>query len=243
MIASLPMYWDDASAPAWRAMWAQFQSIASRHGLDLPSLTEPQDLPADWTDHWMDPDLILSQTCSLPLRTKLKDSVTYVGTFDYGLPCPSGQYYSARIARHGPCPHPRLAINGYDSQSGWAAAQTEYETGVIREVIVTGSHAASAFAVAQGTADVAYLDAVTLRHLQDQNPDVLAALQVTQNTRPTPGLPLITAKGRDPMPLRAALQEAAETLRWHANQSLWGLRSFHVLDPAEYFAQPIPQTA
>ena len=35
----------------------------------------------------------------MPLRTALRGDVTYVGTFDFGLPCPAGHYFSNTFVR------------------------------------------------------------------------------------------------------------------------------------------------
>ncbi|MEM6760199.1 MAG: hypothetical protein AAF601_12050 [Pseudomonadota bacterium] len=245
MIASLPMYWRDETAEAWRGFWSGVQAAASSA---LPPLIGPNDLPEDWTQHWLDPNLLLSQTCSYPLRTVLRDRVTYVGTFDFGLDAPIGYYYSRFVKRaRGVMPR-RLAINSYDSQSGFAAgfeplSQASDASAYARhvdQIIVTGSHTASLRAVADGRADGAYIDAVTYRLCKAFDPWGKAPF-LAGRTRSTPGLPLITARGRDPAPLRAALAAACETSPWMGHRALGGLRGVVVLDEALYHALPTPR--
>lgn len=240
MIASLPMYWRAETAAAWQRLWSSVRAALPH----LPELTPPEALPEPWTEHWLSPDLALSMTCGLPFRTVLKDKVTYVGTLSFGLNAAPGQYYSRVIARNTPLrPGPlRVAINGADSQSGWAAV---HEAGPrnpsirIGEVVVTGSHAASLAAVATGAADIAWLDAVTWRLLKRSDPNA-ARVVVAGRSPATPGLPLIAAKGTDPAPLRAALRDAVLAMSDADCAAMAGLQSFVVLDPAAYLNVPLP---
>ncbi len=235
MIASLPMYWRAETADHWRAFWKEVQT-----GLDLPDLTDPADLPEKWTDHWLDPNLVLSMTCSLPFRSSLRDKVTYVGTLSFGLPLEVGYYNSCRIgARETRLANKRLAINGFDSQSGWCVAWQESKK--FSEVIVTGSHAASLAAVAEGRADEAYIDAVTWRLLKRYDPLAKKVYELGE-TPASPGLPLITAKDRDPQPLRDALKSACERFAPNEPLAMGGPLNFVVLDEATYLDLPIPPT-
>lgn len=252
MIASLPMYWRAENAQAWRALWADVQECGRSRGLDLPELTPPEDIPEPWTGHWLRDDLILSQTCSMPLRTALRHRVTYVGTFDFGLDGPAGHYHSEFLTHR---PHHRphgpvraLAVNGTDSQSGYVAGfeplldggpETAY-AGHARTPHLTGSHAASLRRVAEGQADACYLDAVTYRLCRTYDPWAGTPCHAGR-TRSTPGLPLITAAGRDPAPLRAALRDVfASEPAWLGDPALGGLRGFVVLDPDAYLSLPVP---
>ena len=238
MIASLPMYWDVAGAAAWRALWRDIQDAACDFGLNLPDLTPPSALPNDWTAHWTDPDLFLSQTCALPLRTSLKGRVSYVGTLDFNLPGTVGSYHSVCIGA-APAGRVRLAVNAADSQSGWAAAQDDPIVGPDTQIIITGSHEAYAHAVAEGRADIAFIDAVTWRLLRRNTPQ-FSDIPVRSRTQPTPGLPLITALSRDPAPLRAALDAAINGSNVRNSDALGGLSGFHVWPESAYFDAPVP---
>lgn len=232
MIASLPMYWRDETADLWQQFWRQVQAQT-----DLPDLTPPDNLPPNWVDHWLDPNLTLSMTCSLPFRTSLRDKVTYVGTLSFGLPEQRGYYYSCQITSLNDTGQRRLAINGADSQSGWAVATLDASP--YSQIIETGSHAASLAAVASGQADLAFIDAVTWRLLERYDP-LAAQVRVSGHSKATPGLPLITAKGNDPKDLQDAIKAACKSFEPTDAMAMGGPLSLTLLDPADYLALPIP---
>lgn len=248
MIASLPMYWRAETAEAWCRFWRDVQAACD---IDLPDLTATEDLPDAWTDHWRDPEMVLSQTCSLPFRTALSGQVTYVGTFHFGLKAPPGHYFSRIL-----CPYPThdprrkeafedgwvLAYNAPDSQSGWAHAQAPtpfVRRPKVKATVETGSHAASVAALAHERATLAYVDAVTWRLLKAYDPNAKKVFLLGRSVN-SPGLPLITAKGRDPEPLRRALKAATAKIQECDRRDLGGLRDFVVLDETQYHALPIP---
>ncbi len=248
--ASLPMYWRDENAAQWREFWSILQDCAAREGCPLPDLTAPEDLPTDWHDHWRAPDLALSMTCGLPFRTALKDRVSYVGTLGFGLNCAEGHYHSRVItgrppdetARTSPADGLRLAYNAANSQSGWAASQQAApfaSAPAFAGFVETGSHAASLATVAEGRADIAYIDAVTWRLLKRHDPNA-SRVHVAGHTKPTPALPLITSLGTDPTPLRAALTAATTAFAPEDPFALGGPMSFCVLDAQRYLVEPIP---
>lgn len=85
MFASLPMYQRDELNEAHDEYW---YLISKKLGHNI-HLTKT----GDETDLWLDPNLLLSQTCGMPYRTYLHDKVTLVGTPDYGVNrCPPGRY-------------------------------------------------------------------------------------------------------------------------------------------------------
>lgn len=239
MIAALPMYWRAETAADWRAFWEDVRAAAPG---PLPPLTPPDALPADLDAHWRDPALVLSMTCGFPYRTRLHGAVGYVCTLSFGIDAAPGRYYSVVIGRpgHDPAAPVRLAVNSRDSQSGWACAGApgpESPPLAVSAVVETGAHAASLAAVAEGRADRAYIDAVSWEALRRHAPGA-EAVAVLGRTPATPGLPVITAPGRDPAPLRAALAQACETLPEDRRARLAGLSGIAVLDPADYLAVP-----
>ncbi|SHH83701.1 phosphate/phosphite/phosphonate ABC transporter substrate-binding protein [Marivita hallyeonensis] len=246
-IASLPMYWRAENAEMWRAFWSVLQDCAAEEGIALPNLTPPNDLPSDLYAHWTAPDLALSMTCGLPFRTALKGKVQYIGTLDFNLDCPAGHYYSCVIAgsdsnvmtRTG---NLRLAYNAADSQSGWAVSQSERPFARpprFSGFLETGSHATSLAAVAEGRADIAYIDAVTWRLLERFDPRA-QQVHVLGHTDATPGLPLIAAKGVDPAPLRSALGAATTGFTPEDPYLMGGPMAFCVLEEAQYHTLPNP---
>lgn len=235
MIASLPMYWREENADLWRAFWDHAQ--AAHPG--LPDLTPPDQIPEPWTDHWLREDLILSATCSLPFRSVLRDRVTYVGTLGHSVTDQPG-YYLSKVIRRPDVTHPvTLAYSEPLSHSGWAVTRNHPALAEVTRTLETGSHAASLAAVVEGSADVAMIDAITWRILERFDPNA-ARVTVSDESTASPGHALITAKGNDPAPLRAAMDLACRTFRAEDPQKMGGLLSFHVLDETLYHALPIP---
>ena len=246
MIASLPMYdWAEVQ-PATDRLWALIRDGLRARGLEAPDALHRG---GRWND-WQAPDLVLSQTCGFPYRTALHGKVELVGTPDYGLPdVPAGYYYSQLVARKGDStdwqdfPDRRLAINGHDSQSGWAAPQN-HAAAIGRRfdrIVVTGAHLASASAVAEGRADLAAIDAVTWRLLVTHRPALADGLTAIARTGATPGLPLITATGRDSALIADTVRAAIARLD-AAERGLLGLRGLVQIPTAAYLAVPTPAT-
>lgn len=241
MIASLPMYDLPAVQAETDRLWASIRGAMRAEGFDAPEgLTRPVDDP--WA-HWLDPDLVLSQTCGLPYSAKLAGRVTLIGAPDYDLPhAGAGEYYSEIIIRADSHTKSlaglrggRFAYNMRDSQSGWAAP--EALIGLRRqfdELVETGGHAASAHAVAEGRADVAALDAVTWSLLQRHDP-VADALRVIARTPVTPGLPYISRDmpEADAGRMRRAVATGVDALDSEAKAALL-LRGFAFKTPQDY---------
>ena len=241
MIAWLGMY----DMPALRGANDRFwQAIRAELGEGPDRLSRESD---PWAV-WQSPDLVLAQTCGLPYRTRLHERVTLVATPDHGLPgCPPGHYNSVIVVRRdaaGDRPEDfaggTLAYNEALSHSGWAAPSTYFAERGIRfsKLLETGAHAASARAVAEGRADIAGLDALTWALMQAHDP-VAGDLRVVGTTDAAPALPYITAAGRDPEPLRAALSRAVAALA-PADQAALHLRGIEILPPATYLTVPTP---
>ena len=129
MIASLGMYDRPQAQAANNRLWALI-----RDGMRAAAMPAPDTLTcgadAYWPG-WTSPDLILSQTCGFPYRSRLHGHVTLIGTPDYAVAgCPPGYYHSVYLAR---ADDPRRALAEFDSaafafnealsQSGWAAPQ------------------------------------------------------------------------------------------------------------------------
>lgn len=197
---------------------------------------------------WQSPDLLLAQTCGMPYRTRLHSLVTLVGTPDYGVAgCPPGHYHSVLVARadaSGSSEHDfaggRFAYNEAQSQSGWAAPMTHFNALRISFAahVETGAHAASARAVAEGRADITALDAVTWDLMQKHDP-VAGQLKIIAMTTPTPGLPFVTARGRDAGAIANAVRAAIGDLTARDRASL-RLRGLVDIPQSDYLAIPDP---
>lgn len=235
MIASLPMYDRPEVRAQTDALWNAMRDAVRESGGDAPDrLNRERDNSAVWTD----PALVLSQTCGMPWRLGLHREAKLVGTPDYGIEgCAPGYYRSAIVVR---ADDPRdsrsdfasgtCAFNSADSQSGFAAWEG-FEFARWHEA---GAHAASISAVARGAADIAAIDAVTWRLAVAHQPEA-AVLRVLEWTRPTPGLPFITAQGRDAGLLSEAVTDAVAALDPAVRDAL-GLVGFVQIPGAEYLA-------
>jgi ABC-type phosphate/phosphonate transport system substrate-binding protein len=239
MIASLPMYARASNRAAHETLWALI-----RDGLRTRGVTTPDALEHDieHMDSWGHADLVLGQICNLPLRTAFMDKVTLIGASDYGLDgCQPGYYRSNFVVRND-CPagdpaamlDARFVCNETLSQSGYGSAQlwARKHGGQFRLSAKTGSHRASIAAVADGTGDIAAIDAQTWRIECGENTQT-AALKVIGHTAPTPGMTFITRKGQDPQPYFDAISAAIGQLPAEAAQTL-GLKGIVALGSAAY---------
>lgn len=241
MIASLPMYDRPETRDAYNRLWRRIRDDLRGTVPDLPAdLTETTTL---W-DHWLSPDLILSQTCGLPYRARLHGHVHLVATPDYALPgCPPGYYNSVFVTRPGETrawPDLTLAINSRDSQSGYAAPLNHADQlgTTFGDIVETGAHRVSAQAVAEGRADIATIDAQTWRMIQRWD-HFAQALQEGERTEPTPGLPLITARADLIDALRTAVTRHIETLP-DDDRALLDIRGVALVPAESYLAIPTP---
>lgn len=246
MIATLGMYdWPEMQADTDR-LWHLIRDHLRRAGQAAPdALTRDADL---W-DMWQDPGLILGHTCGFPYRTRLHGKVALVGTPDYGLDgAAPGYYYSCLMVRAGDAgawqdflPR-RLAINGPDSQSGWAAPQNlaAAEGSRFGHLVVTGSHKETARAVADGRADVGAIDAVTWRLVERFQPEIARGLRIATLTEPTPGLPFITARPESAAPVAAAVRAALSARPAGLAGAAPGLKDLVAIPAEAYLAVPVP---
>lgn len=274
MIAALPMYDRPETAPAADRFWALVRDGLRRRGQHAPAalwrgtpplrvaagpdtaqpgaprgrITAALPLPEALMALWLNPRLVLSQTCGLPYRLALHGRVCLLATPDPGLPdCPPGYYRSAIVTRRS---DPRgaledfagalAAVNDAASQSGWAALDATLRAVGLppAPVLLTGSHRASALAVARGAAALAAIDATSwavMRRWDDWTGD----LRVLCFSQPTPALPLIAHDGADRPALVGALHEALDALPARFRRDL-GLRALVEIPAAAYLAQPCP---
>jgi ABC-type phosphate/phosphonate transport system substrate-binding protein len=210
MIASLPMYDWPETQTGNDSLWAKFTAQLNAANIAAPAyLTRQENLEAVW----LSPDLLLAQTCTYPLETALRGKVRYVATPSYAVEgCETPGHYRSvvlkpgegkniRVPSHSNAHLPdwptdtRLAVNSLDSMSGYHALKRDAEA-VGRNLpalqIITGSHRASIFAVANGTADLCAIDCVTWAMALKHEP-AAKNVHVAGWTRERPGLPLITS--------------------------------------------------
>ncbi len=241
LIASLPMYDLPETRAGNDALWSAIRAVLGEGPQALCRGGDP------W-DHWQSPDLILSQTCGYPYRTRLHGRVTLIGAPVLDLAhLPAGYYSTVMVARRDDARRDlaqfagaRLAFNDPMSQSGWAAPQDHARIRGLRfgASIETGAHAASIRAVATGQADIAGIDILSWTLLQ-RHCDMARTLRVVEETPPTPALPYITAPGRDPERHFAAITAAFASLPAQVRATL-GLRGIVRMPAAAYLAVPTP---
>ena len=218
-VAAFPMYQRFELRPAFDALWTVLRDDLRECGIEAPEALTV--IEGDLLPFWRRSDLLLSQTCGYPYRHFLTDSVTLVGTPDFGLPgCGPGYYRSALVVRQDD--HRQtlaefngatIACNDVHSQSGYAAPMVAAQRANVRfgAVRISGAHVGSAQMVISGEADIAGLDAVSWRHmtmLDNWSRDLL----VLQWTEATPGLPFITAIHHLAKPVNDCLVRAIDTL-------------------------------
>jgi len=245
MIASLMMYHRPELAAANNRYWALIRAELAAAGIHSPkrlSQTTPE------FTVWNDPTLVFSQTCGMPYRLWLHDRVALVGTPDFGLDgCPPGYYRSAMVVRQddertdwAQFGDSVFAYNQTYSQSGYASAyfhlapHGHWPTRRLH----CGQHRESARSVAEGRADVAALDAVTWQLMKTYEP-FATGLRVLEWTKPSPGLPYITAAGSDADAVFGAVQQAVDELA-AGDRATLGVVGIVQIPPAQYLAVPNP---
>ncbi|MGR3758971.1 phosphate/phosphite/phosphonate ABC transporter substrate-binding protein [Roseobacteraceae bacterium NS-SX3] len=241
MIAHLAMYDRPETAAANDRLWAAIRAELGRGPEQLTRDADPWDV-------WLAPDLLLSQTCGMPFRTRLYRKVQLVGTPDYGLPgCAPGHYTSVFVARRadagqalGQFAGRRFAYNDALSQSGWAAPVSHMHAQDIlpAELLETGGHRLSAQAVMEGRADFAALDALSWTLMQQHDAFAADLAEITR-TEPTPGLPYITALDEDAEALFTAIGAAIAGLERETLDCLH-LKGIQRIPVSSYLAVPTP---
>lgn len=245
MIASLPMYNRPELIAEINLFWDLIREGLTRAGIKSPSKLDQN---ADLFETWLHPELVLSQTCGLPYRLKLHGQTTLVGTPDFGLTgCPPGYYQSLFLVRRNDerkklidFSDTVLAYNEKGSQSGYAAPQTEAHSQGFEftKLFQSGAHELSARLVAEGSADITAVDAVSWRYM-DHFDDMSADLKILAKTTPTPGLPFISARGARQPELFKAIEIALQKMPRTAKQRL-GMQGLVHIPAEEYLSVPNP---
>ncbi len=233
--AALPMYDFPALRPSWDGLWQEMRARLVEAGFRAPAGLTWDRPPAVM---WRDPALILGQTCSLPWRRGLRDFLTVIGAFDFGLKgCPPGYYNSvivvpkaSRARAAAELEDARAAVNALDSQSGHAAL-ADWLGEAPEAPVLTGAHLGSIRALAEGRADVAAIDAQSWEILRREPP--ARALREIARTRPTPGLPLVTAERRQAAAVADAVAFAVARAPTRVLRPL-GIRGFVRFGDADY---------
>jgi ABC-type phosphate/phosphonate transport system substrate-binding protein len=246
-IAILPMYDFPWIAAANDALWATIVTRLAAAGVQAPPrLTRDGDLAALWRK----PGLIFGQTCGYPYVTALKETVTLIAAPEYSFPgCEGASHRSFTIRR---VDDPRRAIgefrgavaalNAHDSNTGmnlFRATIAPIAGGApfFRMTVVTGSHEASVIAVAEGVADLASIDCVSLALLERGRPELIKRVAIVVKSPLSPCLPFI-ASARIPTPMIEAVREALYAALADPNfaetRAALGLKGARLATPADY---------
>ncbi|WP_249674393.1 phosphate/phosphite/phosphonate ABC transporter substrate-binding protein [Pseudomonas abieticivorans] len=215
MIAELPMYIAPTqvqqASEQWLALTLRLLGITTRVRDDEPL-----------EQLWLNPRLLLSQTCGYPLMTRLKDQVRVVGRPCFDLPDAKAGEHCSLLVVNQQAPWQQLAelrggrgvINSEDSNSGMnllrhALAPLAQKGRFFSHLSISGSHRESLRRVAAGEADLAAIDSVTFAYLARYAPEVVHGVRVLGRTASSPTLPYITsAHGLPVEQLREAMNSA-----------------------------------
>ena len=219
-VAGLPMYDLPALRSATDALWSAIARDLAAQGISKVPDQLNRDLEPEAL--WTDPDLLLAQTCGLPLVTLLAGRVRFVAAPIYAVDgCSGGDYRSWLVVRRADgrrsiadLEGSVAAVNAPHSQSGanaLAAMTVPVAKGraFFADIRLTGAHAASLAAVGSGAADCAAIDCVTWALLAKCVPEVRKGLEILAASPPVPALPFITGKGRDNATICALRQALA----------------------------------
>ena len=217
LIAVLPMYDFPWTAAANDALWAAISARLAEAGVQSPTrLTRGGELAALWRH----PGLILGQTCGYPYASGLMDPVTLIAAPDYSFPGCEGASHRSFIIQRVDDPRRALcefrgavaALNAHDSNTGMnlfraTIAPVAGGAPFFSSIVVSGSHEASATAVAEGGADLASIDCVSFALLGRGRPELIKRVAIVAESPLSPCLPFI-ASASLPAPTIDAVRHA-----------------------------------
>jgi ABC-type phosphate/phosphonate transport system substrate-binding protein len=233
---------------AQRDLWAHLRDHLRSAG--LTGVPEAPDEQTAHHDAWLDPRLLLAQTCGFPFVKRLRGRVRLVATPVYEAPgCEGPTMCSVIVVREekappslAACAGLAVAINETGSNSGYnllRAAVAPHAGGkpFFSSVVETGGHLASMAAVSAGKADLAAIDCITYDLLRRHAPERLAGLSILERTRSGPNLPFITrltASDEELAALRSALKAAVAAPELAEARAILGLTDVVMLDESAY---------
>lgn len=213
---------------AWQSLFTRFIEILDSSAPVAPGLV----FDGDETT-LRDPALLLGHTCGYPLMTRYAGLLEPVAAPVFDADGCDGLFYSSHfivaadseLDSLAACRGRVVAINGYDSNSGMnvlrhAIAPLARGGRFFARVEPTGGHAASVAAVADGRADLAAIDCVTLALLADAEPDLFDRVRVIGSSARSAGLPFVVPAGAPAAGLADALAAACAQLPADARRRL-----------------------
>lgn len=233
---------------AQRDLWAYLRDHLRSAG--LTGVPEAPDEQTAHHDAWLDPRLLLAQTCGFPFVKRLRGRVRLVATPVYEAPgCEGPSMCSVIVVREensppslAACAGLAVAINETGSNSGYnllRAAVAPHAGGkpFFSSVVETGGHLVSMAAVSAGKADLAAIDCITYDLLRRHAPERLAGLSILERTPSGPNLPFITrltASDEELATLRSALKAAVAAPELAEARAILGLTDVVMLDESAY---------
>ena len=224
--------------------WAALAEAFGARGVASPPTLDRRQ---DYAGAWLEPGLVLSQTCGYPYHTRLRGRVQLVATPVYRAPgCEGARYRSVLVVRADEPAQDlsglrgcRVAYNSTGSHSGYNAlrrsvAPLASHGRFFRGRMATGSHEASAAAVASGAADLCAIDCVSWAMFGKYQPNAVAGLRVLGYTPAAPGLPLITTPMAPLERIRDALAAVLAAPELAATREALLLDGLELLDEVAY---------
>jgi ABC-type phosphate/phosphonate transport system substrate-binding protein len=251
--ASLPMYDLPALRGATDAWWAAIAAALRAAGIDgdperLSRDGEPEEL-------WASPQLLFTQTCGFPLTHRFAGRLKPIATPCFRAEGCHGPHYRSLVVVRRDDPRRSLAafrgatvaVNGWDSQSGWnalaalTAPLAPAGAPFFGRAEVTGSHLASMDAVVAGRAAIAAIDPVTHALSKATGEPSVDGLRTLALTAEAPGLPYATSAATQPEILarmRMALLDLAADAASAPLRAPLLIDGMAALDAADYAAIP-----
>jgi ABC-type phosphate/phosphonate transport system substrate-binding protein len=246
--SSLAMY--DMLAPVQAANDLLWTGIRDR--LRVAGLSAPDSLDRDisYSGIWLQPDLLLAQTCGYPFIRELQGKVRLVATPIYDFAGGTGTERASFLVASDQNEFAdleafrgsRAAVNDHMSNSGmnlFRAALAPIAGGkpFFSEVVVTGGHLPSMKAVQDGIADIASIDTVSWGMLARHAPEMLDGLRIVGETPRGPGLPYITSLATSDAELKilqTAIKDAIADKDLAGATRALGLIGVEILDEDDY---------
>ncbi len=187
---------------AWQQLFEHFFNLAT------PSFAVDRRLNFETGQGALtNPSLWFGHTCGYPLMTRLRDTLTPINVpiFDVA-GCDHTRYSSLLIVPENStvntleeCQGLCAVINASDSNSGMnvlrhAVATFNQQGKFFSEVKISGSHLQSVTEVANLRADIAAIDCVSYRFIEDTWPELTARVRSIGFTEKTCGLPFVMPK-------------------------------------------------
>lgn len=201
--ASFPWYDLPEMRAATDRWWDALAALLRDAGVDgVPASLDRERL------HGVDPlgACLFTQTCGYPLFTTALGHFRVLGAPCYAVADCSGSHHrsyitvrdASRFQTLEDLRGARFAINEPDSNSGMNLPRRLFAPlaragRFFGDVLVSGSHAASAELIAAGAVDAAAIDCVTFALLQRYRPAAVRGLRVIARTAATPAPPLVTS--------------------------------------------------